>query len=194
MSVAIGSSDIEVLGRNVKSARTAMRDLRDGSAVHGITDGRWSLTDALLAIAEKTGPCDVVVSTWTAGDADLRIAARGLRRARFNSLRLLVDRSFITRQPTYCEVARKLFGDEAIRVWSSHAKFAIFSGGEFDVLWLGSMNLNQNKRLESFSAFGGGPLPSEYLAIVNDLFMVQGAGEGFKTPARARRDQAKIIH
>ena len=34
----------------------------------------------------------------------------------------MVDRSFQTRQPGYCALARSLFGDDAIRVWSSHKR------------------------------------------------------------------------
>ena len=181
------------LGRNVPAARAAVSGLADGVALHGISDGSWSLSDALVAVSEITGPSDVVVATWTAGDADLRKSADMLRSGLFRSFRLLVDRSFPTRQPRYCETMRELFGEATIRIWSSHAKFALFTGGKFDVLWLGSHNLNQNKRLESFSLFGGGTLPGEYGALVREMWEIQGDGEGLDQPVVGRQHTASIL-
>ena len=124
------------------SPRKAFEGLVDGSTVHAISDGTWSLTDGLCEILRIVGKRDLAVSTWTAAQADLKRAERLLRSREVKSLRLMVDRSFQTRQPGYCALARSLFGDDAIRVWSSHAKFAIFSGGSFDVLYLTSANMN----------------------------------------------------
>ena len=112
------------------SPRKAFEGLAEGATVHAISDGTWSLTDGLCEILRIVGKCDLAVSTWTAAQADLKRAERLLRAREVKSLRLMVDRSFQTRQPGYCALARKLFGDDAIRVWSSHAKFAVFSGGQ----------------------------------------------------------------
>ena len=38
---------------------------------------------------------------------------------------------------------RSLIGDESIRVWSAHAKFSLLIGGEVDMLYLTSANLNK---------------------------------------------------
>ena len=124
------------------SPRKAFEGLVEGATVHAISDGTWSLTDGLCEILGIVGRCDLAVSTWTAAQADLKRAERLLRSREVKSLRLMVDRSFQTRQPGYCALARELFGDDAIRVWSSHAKFAVFSGGRFDVLYLTSANMN----------------------------------------------------
>ena len=129
--------------------KKAFSGLVEGVTIHAISDGTWSLTDGLCEILCIVGECDLAVSTWTAAQADLKRAERLLASREIRLLRLMVDRSFQTRQPGYCALARSLFGDDAIRVWSSHAKFAVFSGGKFDVLYLTSANMNQNKRLEN---------------------------------------------
>ena len=50
------------IGRNVASAREAMRDLQDGTSLHGLSDGSWSLSDAIMAILQIVGPSDVAVA------------------------------------------------------------------------------------------------------------------------------------
>ena len=116
-----------------------------------------------------------------------------LRAKEVRSFRLLVDRSFQTRTPDYCRLARELFGDGAIRVWSSHAKFCIFSGGKFDVLYLTSANLNANKRLENHTVVAGGEVPAQYLGMVAELFDLQVPGGAFVAGQKtARRDMDTI--
>ena len=149
---------MEFVGRKSWHPKRQFAELQDGDSVHGMSDGSWSFTDALLALADRTGSCHLVVSTWTAAAADIKRAHKLLDDGIFESVRFLVDRSFLTRQPRYCELLRATFGDESIRVWSAHAKFALLMGGEFDVLYLTSANLNKNKRLENFSVFCGGDL------------------------------------
>ena len=174
------------IGRNVASAREAMRDLQDGTSLHGLSDGSWSLSDAIMAILQIVGPSDVAVATWTMGREEISLTRSQLQTDLFQSFRLMVDRSFVSRQPDYCEAVRSSFGDSAIRTWSAHAKFAIFTGGAFDVLYLTSANLNRNARLENFSAFAGGQLPAEYLAMVNELYSIQSPSEGFDNPSAGR--------
>ena len=182
---------MDFIGRKSWHPKRQFVDLQDGDSVHGMSDGSWSFTDGILAMASRTGPCHLVVSTWTAAAADIRRANQLLDTGVFQSARFLVDRSFLTRQPSYCALLRDTFGDDSIRVWSAHAKFALLIGGAFDVLYLTSANLNKNKRLENFSVFCGGDLPSEYLALVEEMFEMQCPGEAFTTPALARKQMAK---
>ena len=184
---------MEFVGRNSRNAHAAFGALADGVQRHGITDGRWSLIDGVRALLDQCGPCDAIISTWTAASADLRKAQVLLRDGRLLSLRLLVDRSFETRQPEYCRRARAAFGDDAIRVWSSHAKFTLLLGGRWDILYLTSANLNRNARLENYSIFVGGPFPREYLALVEDLWAMQKPGEAFDGGARVARHHTEAI-
>ena len=161
------------------SPRKAFGGLVDGAMVHAISDGTWGLSDGICEILRIVGKCDLVVSKWTAGHADLKRAEKLLRAKEVRSFRLMVDRSFETRAPDYCRLARELFGDGAIRVWSSHAKFCILSGGKFDVLYLTSANLNANKRLENHTVVAGGEVPAQYLEMVDDLFDLQVPGGAF---------------
>lgn len=161
--------------------------------IHGLSDGHWSMSDAILAMADLVGPSELVVCTWTAAQADIRRAHALLDRGLFRSVRFIVDRSFMTRQAEYCRLLRQSFGDAAIRVANSHAKFAVLTGGAYDALLLTSMNLNSNPRIENFSLFCGGRLPAEYLQLVDDLFAIQAPGDGFETARAGRRDTARVL-
>lgn len=189
------TDDMQLITRNAGSAMAALGSLRDGLTLHGLTDGSWSMTDGLSAILHHTGYADVIVSTWTAADADLRMASQFLEHGHIASFRLLVDRSFENRQPAYCATARALFGDAAIRVWSAHAKFALVLNGRFPVLYLTSANMNANKRLENFTAICGGDIPAQYLAVVESLYAEQKPGEAFGLigQRRARGDTAVAL-
>ena len=182
----------DFVGRRSAHPQQMFKNLRDGDSLHGLTDGTWSLTAAVYHLAELTGYCDLVISTWTAASADIRKARAMLNTQRYRTIRFLVDRSFLTRQPGYCALLRDRFGDDAIRVWSAHCKFLILHSGDVDVLYLTSANLNANKRLENFSVFVGGTLPAEYLALVDDMFDAQAPSEGFDKPKVARQQMNQI--
>lgn len=159
--VSEGQARTEWVGRNSKGPSEAFEGLADGCSIHGLSDGTWSLIDGIEELLDRCGPSDVTVSAWTAANADIERAERLLQDGRIRALRLLVDRSFESRQPRYCGRARHLFGDQALRVWNSHAKFVLVLGGKIDVLYTTSANLNQNKRLENFTLFAGGDLPRQ---------------------------------
>lgn len=184
---------MKFVGRNCRNPRDSFGKIVEGTEIHGISNGNWSLSDGIRAILSTIGPSDLVISTWTAAVADLSKAARLLRDRKILSLRLLVDRSFESRQPKYCERARLEFGDEAIRVWSSHAKFTLLLNGAVDVLYLTSANLNQNARLENYSIYAGGPLPGEYLALVEELWIIQKPGEAFDGGSSCARRQTRAL-
>ena len=175
------------------SPASAFAGLKRGMAVHGLSDGSWSLSDGISELLRIVGKSHLVISTWTASNADLEKAAGFLRDDRIATIRLLVDRSFEGRQPKYCAAMRGLFGDEAVRVWSSHAKFVVIHGGRLDLLYLTSANLNANKRLENYSVVAGGSLPLEYLTMVREVFERQKPGEAWGAGARRCRSDTEAV-
>ena len=183
------------ISKNPRTARLAFDGILDDDcdAIHGFFDGNWSLIDGIRELLRLAGPSRVTLSTWTAANADIRQAERLMRSKLITDLRLLVDRSFQTRQAAYCNSARMIFGDEAIRTWNSHAKFCIVQGAQLEFLLLSSANLNKNRRVENFSLMKQPALVADYLALVQTLFEMQPAGEGFKNPKRGREDTEKVM-
>jgi len=137
--------------RRAASAADAIAALeRDGCELVGLTRGQFSLTDLLTAVLDKTGPAALSISTWTAASASVQSMLDLLQTGRINRCRWLVDTTFVRRVPALVAQIRKEFGDDAIRVTRTHAKFATVTNDKWKVAIRSSMNLNSNPRLESY--------------------------------------------
>jgi hypothetical protein len=131
-----------------QSAREVFADLAPGCEVLALTHGQFSMGDAVAALLDHTGPASVSLATWTAAAADIERASQLVKDERIVGMRWLVDRSFVSRQPRYCEMLRERFGDDVIRTTRSHAKFATIRNDGWSLAVRTSMNLNANPRLE----------------------------------------------
>ena len=166
----------EIRAAKQGNARDAIGELRRGHEVYILTFGQFSMVDAITTILEQTGPAHVAISTWTAADAHLEKAAALLEGADILSMRWLVDRSFLTRQPEYCEKMRHLFGDNCIRTLRTHAKFVVITNDQWNIAIRTSMNLNENPRLESIEISDDADLAAFMLSVVDDVFGDQAEG------------------
>ena len=152
------------------SARTIFAGFTHRSEIHCLTYGQFSLLDAITALLNITGPAAIDMSTWTAGGADITHAKSFLSDGRITRLRFLVDRSFPTRQPGYCQELVRLFGDDAIRTTQTHAKFATITAPGWSVAVNTSMNMNTNRRMEYIQAADDPVLHAFLVAVVDDVF------------------------
>jgi hypothetical protein len=137
--------------RRAQSAAEAIAQLeRDGCELVGLTRGQFSLSDMLTAVLDKTGPAALSISTWTAASTSVQSMLELLQTGQITRCRWLVDCTFVRRVPQLVAEIRRSFGDDAIRVTRTHAKFATVTNEEWQVAIRSSMNLNQNPRLESY--------------------------------------------
>lgn len=160
----------------VTNARDTLAGFGHGMELDCLTFGQFSIMDAVEAILDTTGPSDVAISTWTAAAADLSRTAQHLRDERIRSLRMVVDRSFLTRQPDYAKLCIELFGPDAIRTTRVHAKFVLIRNAEWAVTIRTSMNLNDNPRLEYLQVCDDSELCEWYTQIVDELFAQESPG------------------
>ena len=185
--------DVDTVGRNV-GPRRLMQGLAEGDIRHGLSDGTWSLIDLLAEAALVAGQdAALTLAVWTASGSHGGRLEAFVSRGLVKRVKLVVDRSFVTRQPEACATLRASFGDNAIRVWSSHAKFALFRGGRCDLLLMFSANLNQNKRIENYTIFAVPSMCAEYAQLVADLWERQGEGCAFADSTLARRSTAALL-
>jgi hypothetical protein len=152
------------------NAANAIGELKLMQDVYILTFGQFSLIDSLIHILEQTGPADVALSTWTAADAHLEQAKAMMESASIRSFRMVIDRSFETRQPGYVYHMRKLFGVDCIRAIRTHAKFFVISNEKWKVVARTSMNLNENPRLETIEISTDPALADFLLAVVDEIF------------------------
>ena len=181
------------LGRNV-GYRQLAAGLKAGDVRHGLSDGSWNLVDLLAALADECGKKSRLdLAVWTAsGDHSTKLQEL-LRSGKLASIRLLVDRSFRSRAPKPCRVIRLLFGDHALRVWSCHAKFAIFTGGSLDVLCMFSANLNQNPRIENFTIWADTTMVRSYVKLVDQAYTAQKETMGFSDSKAGRQLTSELL-
>lgn len=174
---------------NAPSAAAVLREAEfgPGREVFGFNGGQFSSVDLIEALVDVVGGGDLTIATWTAAAADLNHVAAFIKRGRLRRVCWIVDRSFKTRQPALCAMLRESFGDEAIRVAETHAKFALLSGGDWRIVVQTSMNLNMNRRIESFWVADDPELFEGYAALVADVFKLQPAGAGFDNHAAAAK-------
>jgi hypothetical protein len=157
-------------GLSIARAADAVGTIESGCEIFGLTKGDYSLIDLIEHCLDTTGPADVVVSTWSAAGADLEFARGFVADGRVRRLRFVVDYTFIERQPEYVAVMRERFGDEAIRLTRNHAKFVVVSNDEWALCLRSSMNLNENKRMESWELSDDRGMADYLLGVVESLF------------------------
>jgi hypothetical protein len=119
-----------------------------GCEIFMLTDGTYSLVHVLLHVLQATGPVDLVISTWTVAIPDMVRVKALMDTGEVLSCRWILDFSFAPRGVEKMEALRELFGDEAIRLTKSHAKFCVLRNADWDVVIRTSMNLNENHRTE----------------------------------------------
>lgn len=153
------------------SASQAIGQLEKNTDTFILTYGQFSLIDALIAILDQTGPAHVIISTWTAAHADLSKSAELLESAEILSFRMIVDRSFETRQPQYYQHMIRLFGKESIRAINTHAKFITVRNGKWDIVVRTSMNLNGNPRLENMEVSDNVMFCEFFEKIADEIFL-----------------------
>jgi len=150
--------------------------LKPGCRVVGLSKGQFSALDLYRAILAQTGPADVVISAWTAGIQDIEHARYLIDNDVIRTLWWLVDRSFATRQPEYCDRLIDLFGAGCIRASNTHAKFATIRNEEWSVCVRSSANLNRNKRWEQYDVDESPLLCDHFDGLVAELEATTPAG------------------
>jgi len=154
--------------RRAQSAAEAIAQLeRDGCELIGLTRGQFSLSDLIEAILDKTGPASLSISTWTAAHSSVATMLQLLQSGKITGCRWLVDTTFVRRVPQLVAEIRRSFGDDAIRVTRTHAKFATISNESWQVAIRTSANINQNPRMESYE-IGHDPQLCAWLEQVMD--------------------------
>lgn len=137
----------------VQSARRALADFTPGTDFEVMTNGAFSVLDALLVLLDRAGrPCHLVVSTWSVGLYDVEVVTHLRDTGRLSSVRFILDvsvRSNIGTR-TFAPQLLELFKAGNIRTTRTHAKyFLLFDDtGAVSYSLTSTANLNENKRLE----------------------------------------------
>lgn len=161
---------IEIRLAGTQSAPDAIGSLSSGAVICGVNRGQFSAADLLGAILEQTGPAVVDVATWTMTEDKALMIRRMIDDGRITSFRLILDRSFGTREPEYCAAVVGLIGNERIRTTRTHCKIITVRNAAWNVIVLTSANMGSDPRLEHFVLFEDAELTAWWTAIHDELF------------------------
>lgn len=159
--------------RRAETAATALAGFDAECEIYGFTKGQFSVIDVLTALLAVTGPAELVISTWTAANADVTTVLQFVEAGTVTGARWLVDLTFQRRTPQLANRIRQVFGPDAIRVAKNHAKFALLSNDRWKVVLRTSMNLNFNPRFENFQVAHDPELFDFHAAIIEELWTKQ---------------------
>ena len=154
----------------VTSQIEKLPSIKKGTEYHILSVGQYNLIDVVKHVVNDIGECSVDLAVWTAANASIKKADDFVKYANVQKMRWIIDPSFRARQPGYVQTLEALFSKDCIRTLPTHAKFIILYNERFSVTIQTSMNLNQNKRLESFTIVENEALCSFYRSFVDLVF------------------------
>ncbi|MBF0213041.1 MAG: hypothetical protein HQM00_05675 [Magnetococcales bacterium] len=144
--------------------------IKKGCEIFGLTKGQFSLIDLIEACLEVTGQAQVDVSTWTSAEGSIKRSFDLLTNGNISKFRIMIDPSFKTRKPEFCEQLVKVFGQECVRSFRNHAKFVIIKNDKYNLVIRTSMNLTQNPRMENFEISDDKDLCQFMQGIIDEVF------------------------
>lgn len=132
-------------------AKKIFSDLEKGGRVIGLTNGVFSLISVIDAlIKNKTGPANIIICSWLAGAFDIDVLHAMKLKKDLLSAQFLFDVSFRSTRREYAHIVYDKFGNDNVRLSTTHAKFTLLWNDDWKITINSSMNLNENKRCESF--------------------------------------------
>lgn len=159
--------------RRQETAAQALADLDHQTQILGFTKGQFSVIDLIRAALAITGPAALDLSTWTAANTDVTTVCEFVDSKTVTASRWLVDLTFQRRSPALAERIRRTFGKDAIRVAKNHAKWALITNDQWQIVLQTSMNLNFNPRYENFSIAHDPTLHTFYKKILDEVWKRQ---------------------
>jgi len=144
--------------------------MEHGKDIHVFSFGYFSLIDVIIHLLDQIGSADIVLSSWTAAHSHLELTHELLSASAIKSLRIIIDGSFMVRQPMYHKRMIELFGVENVRSIKTHAKYVVLTNNDWHVVIQTSMNMNENPRCENLIISEGKDLSNFMLNIVDGIF------------------------
>jgi hypothetical protein len=153
--------------------------LNKNEEIHCLSEGQINLIDIIEKILEQVSNANVDLTVWTAADANLKKAFDFILNFNIKKMRWCIDPSFRSRQPKYVATLQELFGEDCIRTVPTHAKLILIYNDEYNFIIQTSMNLNQNRRMESFTIIENKELVEFYKTFFDNIFSQNSSHNNF---------------
>lgn len=114
-----------------------------------LTNGAFSMIDAVRHVLTQTGAAHLHVTTWIPGVQELCDLYDLKQGGAVLSLRFLLDYGFRANKPKRAALVTELFGEQCVVESRNHAKVVLIRNEKWDFCLRGSLNLNGNFRCEN---------------------------------------------
>lgn len=158
------------------NAKQAIEGFSQDNRITGLTNGAFSLISLIDAVLDITGDANVIISTWSAGFYDVTAVNELIESGKIKDFKIILDRSYKSRQSQYSSTVEELFGLDCIRTTNTHSKFVLIQNDNWNVCIRSSMNLNENKRCENFDVDNDIDIYNLFYNFVAELFDIQEKG------------------
>lgn len=166
----------KLIASPLASAKETIGEITPGCRIVGVNKCQFSLLDLAVAVIDQVGSSELTVATWTPGKAEMDSVFQMLKMRKIASFRLLVDRSFPTRQPLYVQRLLDIAGPDSVRQTRTHAKFALIAAGDYRITIRTSMNFNRNRRLEQFDLDDDPVIYDFFQAMIDEVLTLVSPG------------------
>lgn len=114
-----------------------------------LTNGAFSMIDAVYHVLSQTGKAKVWITTWVPGERELVDLYDLWQSGDITEIKFLLDYGYCATRAESAELLLSLFGAGNVFETRNHAKFVLIRNEEWDYCLRGSLNLNGNFRCEN---------------------------------------------
>jgi hypothetical protein len=130
-----------------KILKEHIKELEPGDTYVYFTGGKWSNHHLLQYLLERTGPADVLLTTWTITEEPVRVMGKLLEGGQIRTLTMLTDDRIRSRCAQAWQLMQTL--PATIHLSKCHAKVTVLVNEHHAILVVSSQNFTNNPRIEA---------------------------------------------
>lgn len=122
-----------------------------GDIAHVVSAGTWSCHDLIRVLLERTGPAELIMSTWSISEEGWRMLIDLRDEGQITKLTTLLDWRIGHRNPdvtSYAKTSARDRGDE-LAITNNHSKVYVLRNELWAISLISSANLTNNPRIEA---------------------------------------------
>ncbi len=147
LNVQVCDANDFVICKSPDKLKRLLDQVKEGSTVHFVSDGDWSMHDLVTELLHIYSPADVFITTYAIREFAARQLLNAIDRKQILSVTLLLDARAKTRTPEVYQLANNNFN--RIRLTEIHAKVTVIRSAKGSVTIVGSANFTSNPRIEA---------------------------------------------
>jgi len=138
---------MHLIGKSIPQLRGVIGELEQGTSIHFVTHGRWSMHELLGYILFQIGPARVSFSTWTVTEEPIRAIVGLVKEGLITELNCLFDYRIKDRKPEAFQLLQNHV--TRLKLGKCHAKVLVAINDRWGVTVIGSANFSKNPRIEA---------------------------------------------